>query len=286
MVSSRDLVKDKSASLELDARHAKEQLAEMARTATQYSTIIQQKEDHIARLISDLASSKREREQSFKHITELQADIDTLAAELDAQKGDQDRGKLARARLQEDVDELRALMDAKISEETRRTEVEKGKEQELADLRSQVSKLQADLKEARKLGLEGQSKLKVELDNSVRAHSSLQESHNSLAERERAVQARLIKADSGLLDLQKVKRALESELQSVRSRQIDADGHLGEAIRAKEVRIDFQLLDSILNIALGTGASTYPCPGEMPGFRRHDATAGTREISSRPTARD
>jgi len=209
----------------------------MARTATQYSTIIQQKEEDIARLISDLASSKREREQAFKHITELQADIDTLVAELDAQKGDQDRGKLARVRLQEEVDELRTLMDAKTSEETRRTEVEKGKEQELADLRSQVSKLQADLKEARKQGLESQSKLRVELDNSVRAHKSLQESHNSLAKQERAVQARLAKAESGLLDLQKAKRALESDLQSLRSRQIDADGQLGEAIRAKEVRV-------------------------------------------------
>ena len=65
------------------------------------------------------------------------------------------------------MDELCALMDAKIGEETRRTEVEKSKEQELADLRSQVAGLRADLSEARKLGLESQSKLKVELDNLV-----------------------------------------------------------------------------------------------------------------------
>jgi myosin protein heavy chain len=88
----------------------------------------------------------------MKQITELQADIDTLVAELDAQKYDRDRSKLARAKLQEELDELRALMDAKTSEETRRSEVEKSKEQELADLRGQVSKLQSDLNEARKLG--------------------------------------------------------------------------------------------------------------------------------------
>ena len=138
-------------------------------------------------------------------------------------------------KLQEEVDELHAIMDAKTSEDSRRTEVERGKEQELADLRSQVSKLQTDLKEARKMSLDIQSKLKVELDNSVRAHGYLQESHKALAEREGVAQARLMKAEGGLSDLHKAKRALESELQSVRSRQIDADGHLGEAIRIKEV---------------------------------------------------
>jgi hypothetical protein len=94
----------------------------------------------------------------LEQITELQANSDRLVAELNAQKSDCDRGQFARARLQEEVDELHALMDAKIGEETRRTEVEKGKEQELADLRSQVARLQADLSEARKLGLESQSK--------------------------------------------------------------------------------------------------------------------------------
>ena len=53
----RDLVKDRSVSLEQDARHSKEQLVEMACTATQYSTMIQQKEEDVACFISELASS-------------------------------------------------------------------------------------------------------------------------------------------------------------------------------------------------------------------------------------
>lgn len=239
--ANRDLIKDKSAGLAQDARHAREQLAEMARTATQYSTIIQKKDDDIARLVSDLALSKREREQSLRQITELQADIDTLVAELETQKYDRDRNKLARAKLQEELDELRALMDAKTSEETRRSEAEKSKEQELTDLRGQVSKLQSDLNAARKLGIESQSKLKVELDNSVRALLSLQENHSSLAERERAAQGKLAKADAALSDAEKVKRTLESELQSVRSRQIDTDSRLGEVVRVKEVGLTYFL---------------------------------------------
>ena len=109
-------------------------------------------------------------------------------------------------------------------------------------MRSQVARLQADLSEARKLGLESQSKLKVELDNSVRAHNSLRETYKSLSEQEQASQARLAKAEGDLSDLQKAKRSLESKLQSVRSRQIDADSHLGEAIRAKEVSLEVRCI--------------------------------------------
>jgi myosin protein heavy chain len=238
----------------------------MARTATQYSTMIQKKEDDVARLISDLALSKREREQSLKQITELQADIDTLMSELEAQKYDRDRSKVARAKLQEEVDELRALMDAKTSEETRRSEVEKSKEQELADLRDQVSKLQSDLNVARKLGIENQSKLKVELDNSVRALLSLQDNHKSLAERERAAQARLIKVEAVLSDTEKVKRTLESELQSVRSRQIDTDSRLGEVVRVKEVGLTHFHRSNILMDILWTGSSAGSCSNKMPGL--------------------
>ncbi|KAF7972288.1 hypothetical protein HWV62_18538 [Athelia sp. TMB] len=226
--------KDRSANLEEDARVSKEQLAEMARTATQYSTIIQKKEEEAARLVSDLISLKRDREQSLKQITGLQADITTLKSELNSQQNERERGREARMKLQEEVDELRALMDAKTSEDTRRNEVEKSKEQELAELRGQVARLNVDLNDARRAGLESQSRLKVELDNSIRAHKLLQESHKSLLDRERSLQSKLVKVEASFEEAEKVKRTLESDLHSVRSRQIDADGQLAEAIRVKE----------------------------------------------------
>ena len=218
-------------------------------------------------------------------ITELQADSDRLVVELNVQKSDQDWGQLARARLQEEVDELRALIDAKIGEETQNQSREESKEQELVDLWSQVARLQADLSKARKLGLESQSKLKVELDNSVRAHNSLRETYKSLSEQEQASQARLAKAEGDLSDLQKAKRSLESELQSVRSRQIDADGHLGEAIRAKGVSLEIHLSNSILTITAGIRASIHSCANEMPGLRRHNVAVGMREISTQLAVR-
>jgi hypothetical protein len=131
------------------------------------------REDHIASLVNRLESLTQEHDHSLKQIIELQSDIDTLVTELEAKKDDRARGMSTQAKLQEELDELRTLMDAKTSEETRRNEVEKSKEDELADLRNEVSKLQQDLGEARRLALEGPRKLKLELDCSVREYKSL-----------------------------------------------------------------------------------------------------------------
>ncbi|KAG6914825.1 hypothetical protein DXG01_015126 [Tephrocybe rancida] len=230
----RDAIKSKSDDFEQDARQAKEQLAEMARTATEYSTMIQKKEEQMHKLTAQLDSSKATNSKALKEIIELQSDIDTLVAELEAEKGDRVHDVAARKKLQEEVDQLRSLMDAKTSEESRRNEVEKRKEEELAALRTQAADLQRDLAETRRLGLEAQSKLKLELEYSVREHNTLLQSHKSLSECDSATQSQLSKTKAALSDLEKAKRSMDSELQSLRTRQHDYESQLAEATKAKE----------------------------------------------------
>jgi myosin protein heavy chain len=229
-------MKAKGDELEQEARQAKEQLTEMARTANEYSNMIQKKEEQIAHLTGQLDLSKAAHTKALKEIIELQSDIDTLVAQLQAEKDDRQQDIAARTKLQAEVDQLRSLMEAKVSEEGRRNEVEKRKEEELADLRSQVNKLQEDLAESRRLALEIQSKLKLELDQSVRDHSSLIQSHKSLSEKEANAQTQLVKLKGTLADLEKGKRTMESELQSLRSRQHESESQIAEAVKAKEVR--------------------------------------------------
>ncbi|KAI0954365.1 hypothetical protein AcV7_007621 [Taiwanofungus camphoratus] len=231
---NRDVLRGKANSLEQDARQAKEQLTEMARTATEYSNMIKKKEEDLDRLANELESSKAERGRLQKQITELQGKVDTLTSDLDAQHFDRQRSATAQSKLQEELDELRALLEAKTTEETRRSEVEKSKEQELSDLRGQVGKLSEELDEARRTALEGQTKLKVELDTFLREHNSLQQSHVSLSERERSAQAQLKKTEAALSDAEKSRRTLESELQSIRSRQIDTESQLADLQKTKE----------------------------------------------------
>ena len=179
--------------------------------------------------------SKSIQAKSLKETIELQSDIDTLMVELDAKKSDRLQEVISRRKLQEEVDRLRSLMDAKTSEESRRNEVEKRKEGELTDLRVLTNKLQQDLADSRRLALEVQNKLKIELEHSMRDHDSLQRSHAFLLVRERAAQDQLTQCMGALSELEKTKRGMESELQTLRSRQHENESQLAEATRAKEV---------------------------------------------------
>ncbi|KAF8634039.1 hypothetical protein AX17_004304 [Amanita inopinata Kibby_2008] len=232
---NKDLLKDKSDALENEARRAKEQLAEMARTANDYFSMIKKKEEQVAEVAKELGALRSERDAAQKDILELQSDIDTLVAELDTKKDAWTQEKAARSKLQEELDELRTLMEAKTSEETRRNEVEKSREEELADLRSQVTKLNEDLTGSRRQALEGQSKLKLELEYAVKERATLQQSFNSLVQQEQAAQSQLNKVQASLNELEKAKRAMASELQSLRVRQHEYDTQIAGATKQKEV---------------------------------------------------
>ncbi|KAG5220287.1 Myosin [Salix suchowensis] len=170
----------------------------------------ERKEERIVQLLDQLDTIKAERDSSSKQVIELQSDIDTLMAEIDAGKLDKERGAAARTKLEEELDDLRALMQAKTSEESKRLEVEKSREEELAELRRQASTLQQELSESRRLAAETQNKLK-------RTHCA----------------AELTKAQASVAELEKSKRAAESELQAVRTRQANTDNELSTTLKSK-----------------------------------------------------
>ncbi|EEB87078.1 hypothetical protein MPER_15732, partial [Moniliophthora perniciosa FA553] len=100
-LGNRDILKTRCDALENEARQAKEQLAELARTTTDYSAMIHKKEERIAELVQQLDTVNTERQNAAKEILELQSDIDTLAAELQAEKEDRTKGDNMRSKLQE-----------------------------------------------------------------------------------------------------------------------------------------------------------------------------------------
>ena len=184
---------------------------------------------------NELEATKRERARLQKHVTELEADLETLSLELEESRQTRERDLAAQSKLQRELDQLRTLLEAKTSEETKRSEVERRKEAELVSLRSEVSKLQRDIADARASASEAQNKLKVDLDTLNREHKSLQHTYNSLLERERAASSKLKEVTASLSAAEKIKRSLESDLQSARSRQNDTDSQLAEVQRVKEV---------------------------------------------------
>lgn len=229
-----ELLNGKLEQLERSARHTKDQLAELTRTATEYSSIIQRKEDDIAKLSSEVAASKRERSQLQKDLIELRALAEKHQAELSVSKADTERTFSAKVKLQAELDDLRTLMETKTTEETRRREVEKSLEEELIDLRGQVAELQRQLKILRETALEKESQLSLEVEKLSGQYTQLEVTYSSLLERERISKENSAKAESAVALLEKAKRNLESELQALRSRHIDTDGQLAEAVRAKD----------------------------------------------------
>lgn len=193
--------------------------------------MLQKKEDETVRLASEVATLKRERTHLQNNVIEVHALAEKQAAELDTYKMDMDRALTAKGRLQEELDELRTLMETKSTEETRRREVEKSREDEVADLRHQLMNLQV----YRKTALDNESKLRLEVERVNRQYAQLESSHASLLERERATNEQFNKAEAVAAATEKSKRTLESELNMLRAKQIDSDSRLADSEKAKEV---------------------------------------------------
>ena len=230
-----DLGNARSETLEQEARQAKELLAELARTADEYSEIIKKKELDITRVTSELLQLSDERERSTKEILRLQGRVDTLTAELGALRLDHRRDGEVKEKLQQELDELRNVLHAKSSEEERRKEVEKSKDQELLELRTHVAQLHQELSDSRSIALEGQNKLKIELESIQRQYGTLQHSYQELVENEQENQTRRRDVELALSEANKFKRTLESELQATKSKNFDTEGKLSETVKAKEV---------------------------------------------------
>jgi myosin heavy chain 9/10/11/14 len=211
----------------------------MAMTANEYSTMIQKKEDRILQLTKDLHGAKSLYGTAADEIAALQNDVEVIAGLLEAEKEARNQDTAARDKLQKELDTLRATMAAKTSEDNKRAEVEKAKEAEIADLRSQVKRLQQDLSESKQTALETQNKLKLELDHSSRELNTLRDTHKSVIRKESTAQKEVAQLQASLSELEKSKRTLESELHSIRSRQSDSDAQLAEAVKAKEVKSHF-----------------------------------------------
>ncbi|KIY70319.1 nonmuscle myosin heavy chain b [Cylindrobasidium torrendii FP15055 ss-10] len=219
---------------DIEARQAKEQLAELARTANEYTAMLEKKEERIGHLLLQLENGKRLQSEASQELNALRSDIDTLTEELEAEQENSQRTLAAHTKLQDELDELRTSMAAKTSEEARRLEAEKSMEIELGDLRSQVLLLQQELTEARKVAMEHQNKLKLDLSQATRELEALQTTHKGVAEKEKEAQGQLVGLRANVSELEKAKRLLESELQAVKTRQHEHEDQVAEARKAQE----------------------------------------------------
>ena len=163
---------------------------------------------------------------------------------MEARKDDRDLAIEDRTRLQAELDGLREVLAAKTSEERRREESERSKNQELGKLRAQVNSLQKELIESKNSGIEEHNRLRVSLETTEREYATLLRNFEELQTSDAAQRAKVADVGLRLSESEKKRRTLESELQGIKSRQLDLEGLLAETRKARDVR------DKILVLSL------------------------------------
>ncbi|KZO94356.1 putative nonmuscle myosin heavy chain b [Calocera viscosa TUFC12733] len=183
----------------------------------------------------ELEKTVRQHQASIKQVAELQVQLKASHKEIEAQKGDLQKDVLLRSKLQVELDELRKFQTTKTAEDRKRSEAERGKEHERAELRSQVTQLQAQLADVRRQAREGQSKLEVDLNLARRELAATTKTLvEDLQQQAKAHAQSLREAELAAIQAEKQKRTAEAELQSVRNKHVDADSQLAQLTEQKE----------------------------------------------------
>lgn len=260
-------MREKLESAEQETRRLREQLAELTRTATEYSAMLQKKEEVITKLDKQIDALKSDLEGAVRKIGTLQERVDTATTELEEEQADRNREAAARVKLQKELDELRLLVEAKSTEETRMLEVEKSKEVELGTLRDQYEDLSQKLAKERHEAREAQSKLKLELEAAKRQLQALSDERTTLASSEKSMQEDVTKLQASLAEAEKSKRVVEADLNATRARQVADEERHTEVLRAKEVRPSDHLTFYCSQCPVGCGAAIGRSSFQSPGAR-------------------
>lgn len=222
----------KIAALEKESAVAKERLAELVRTVSDSESRLQKKDADISRLQADVESSTAERRAVEQAKAQLDVQVQNHLHDLDVQRDIADRETEARTALEAQIDELRTTMG---SEETRRSEADRSKAEEIASLRSAVTRLEGDIAKAGREASEATGKLTLDLETAKREHASLTKNHGELEMRAQDQAKSLAELECKLSEAEGARRGAEEELQGVRSRLVETNAVLAETNKAKEV---------------------------------------------------
>lgn len=229
---SRTSEQDRISSLEQESVVVKDRLAEVIRNLSDSESRLTKKDGDLSRLQAEVVIAKNERRELEDVNAQLDVKLQSHARDLASQRELADREVQARASLEKELDELRRAMG---NEETRRSEVERSKDQEISSLRAEVAKLESGLSQASRTASEATDRITLELESARRQLDQLSKLHDELKQSANAQALRLSETENVLSETENARHAVEAELQSVRSRLIDADAALTETRKAKEV---------------------------------------------------
>lgn len=269
MVREKDNHASRASSLEADKRKADQQMADLARKVQDLERSLRSKESELANLQSKLVHVQKEKDAAVTDLNALRLRSDNFDKQLKDANVESSRLASAKERVESELDAMRLLVEAKASEDVKQKQLAANKESEIADLRQQVTSLSSELSLLSRQHADKLNGLRLEvspltvptpcavasaehdpspqLDKAKQAALTANTAAGEAMKQVKTYTKRLEDTERDLADAERFYKAAESDLHTVRAKQVDLEKALAttrserDDLEAQTTRIQQQL---------------------------------------------
>ncbi len=132
-----------------ETRSTRQHLSELSSTSTDYEDLVRRKESELAMLRGDLKRHESEKRSVDSERTSLASRHDSMQSRLREVQAEMDAVKSQRANLEREALDAKILLEARITQDVESSESRKMLDKQIADLKSQLFEVQAELSRER-----------------------------------------------------------------------------------------------------------------------------------------
>lgn len=262
--SSRKQVKD----LLDDNRQIRQQLQELSSTSTGYEDMMRRKESEIAVLKTDLVRYDAERKALESEKNMFASRHDSIQARLREIQAEVDATRTQKMQLEREAADTKRLLDAKLSEDAQTGNNRRMLNSQIADLKTELFQVQADLSRER------QSRDDVQMLNDHQM-TTLKDDYQSLNEAKITIEKELYvqqdtlrRAVEARNSAEKNRKDLQNELKKLRERFLEAESSRLEAETAAERNLSRQANERQAVLRKELDSKTAECDAIQSESRR------------------
>lgn len=210
-------------------RSIRQQLSELSSTSTGYEDLVQRKECELATLRSDLKRNQSEKRSIDTERNSLAARHDSMQSRLREVQAEMDAMKSQKANLEREASDAKVLLERRISQDVESDESRKMLDKQIADLKSQLFEVEAELSRERQSRDDVQMLLDHKLTELNDKYEDLNESKIIIEKEMYLQQDTLRRATEARATAEQNQKDLQSELIKLRERFLSAENARAEA---------------------------------------------------------
>ncbi|KAK9761523.1 class II myosin [Basidiobolus ranarum] len=232
-VAEKTELSQKRIQLESDLKLAKTELAECVNLREEIHQTLKRKENELQELQVQLKSESSDKMAVDKQRREILVRMETLESELENERSERAKSNLQKTKLESEIRELHTLIETKLDEETKQSESRRLRDAELSNLREQLSSCQAELEENRRKNTQMVDNLKKQLED-IKQENDLLANHKATFEKRIVeLEITLEEYEKKRSELDKAKRQIEFELQTLTDQHAELQAFSDETLTAK-----------------------------------------------------